>query len=45
LRAHPIFILFRRTGDFIYEPFMPAIEAMLLTFNYIANTPRLNTLI
>ena len=45
LDAHPIFILFRRTGDYEYEPFMPAIEAMLFAFNYIANTPRLNTLI
>ena len=45
LHAHPIYILFKKTDEFTYEPFMPGIKAMISHFNYIANTPRINALI
>ena len=45
LHAHPIYILFKRVSEFEYEPFMPAVEAMLFYFNYVANDRRLNRLL
>lgn len=45
LHAYPIYILFKRTAQYEYEPYMPAIREMMFRFNYIANDRRLNALL